>query len=334
MENKKIISKRLHYVDIAKGILICLVICSHIDWIWTSEFAGFGIIQDISKYNYIYTSFYMPAFFMLSGLFLNASREIKNHLLSVFKSLFLPAFFFGIIVAIFNNSITSPIQFAKIQLVNGGMFWFIASLIVCRFICIFIAKLRNVRIGQLLVLLCPFLGFFLHEVLPEINVWGVKQAMLFVPFMWFGSKNLNQINKIYNYASIFTFSTLIIFVFNIYSNTEFPNVTGYISLKNIIDLLLSEIISFTGSISFICLCKYISHNRLFEYIGQNSMIVYFLNTLLIRQAFIIIQSQCNEFLINYPLFVYITLFSFTLVVSLIVSEFCKFKYTKFITGKF
>lgn len=334
MENKKIITERVHYVDIAKGILICLVICSHVDWIWTSEFDGTGIIQDISKYDYIYTSFYMPAFFMLSGLFLNASKQIKDHLLGAFKSLYLPAFFFGFIVSIFGGLISSPIQFVKIQLINGGMFWFIASLIVCRFICIFILNIKNIKIEFLFVILSPFIGFLIHKFLPDFNVWGLKQALLFTPIMWFGNKYLRLTNKVHEIVCFFLFSIFIIFVYCNYDKSEFPYVAGYISLKSIPDLLTSEIISFAGSICFIFFCKYINENKIIEYIGQNSLIIYFLNTLLIRKTFTIIQSQCSEFVVHYAPFMYIVLFFATLVVSLMVSEFCKFKYTKFIIGKF
>lgn len=76
------ISKRIEYIDIAKGIGILLVVLGHNDFGYVSPFG----------YKFIY-SFHMPLFFFLSGYFLNTSIPFVTFLKKRFNSLLKPYFF-------------------------------------------------------------------------------------------------------------------------------------------------------------------------------------------------------------------------------------------------
>lgn len=75
-------SKRIEYIDIAKGIGILLVVLGHNDFGYISPFG----------YKLIY-SFHMPLFFFLSGYFLNTSIPFVAFLKKRFNSLLKPYFF-------------------------------------------------------------------------------------------------------------------------------------------------------------------------------------------------------------------------------------------------
>ncbi len=75
-------SKRIEYIDIARGIGILLVVMGHNDFAVISPFA----------YKVIY-SFHMPLFFFLSGYFLNTAVGFWNFLKKRFNSLLKPYFF-------------------------------------------------------------------------------------------------------------------------------------------------------------------------------------------------------------------------------------------------
>lgn len=75
-------SKRIEYIDIARGIGILLVVMGHNDFGYVSAFA----------YKVIY-SFHMPLFFFLSGYFLNTSTPFWDFFKKRFNSLLKPYFF-------------------------------------------------------------------------------------------------------------------------------------------------------------------------------------------------------------------------------------------------
>ena len=75
-------SKRIEYIDIARGIGILLVVLAHNDFGYVSAFA----------YKVIY-SFHMPLFFFLSGYFLNVSMPFLDFIKKRFNSLLKPYFF-------------------------------------------------------------------------------------------------------------------------------------------------------------------------------------------------------------------------------------------------
>ena len=75
-------SKRIEYIDIARGIGILLVVLGHNDFALVSPFA----------YKVIY-SFHMPLFFFLSGYFINPSIEFGEFIKKRFNSLLKPYLF-------------------------------------------------------------------------------------------------------------------------------------------------------------------------------------------------------------------------------------------------
>src|SRR5829696_4262817 len=75
-------SKRIEYIDIARGICILLVVMGHNDFAVVSPFV----------YKVIY-SFHMPLFFFLSGYFLNIRPGFWAFFKKRFNSLLKPYFF-------------------------------------------------------------------------------------------------------------------------------------------------------------------------------------------------------------------------------------------------
>lgn len=81
-------NKRIRWIDIAKGILIFLVVIGHCE-------AG-------SYVKYVIYSFHMGAFFFLSGLTFSAKSDPRVFITKKVKSLLLPYCFFSIILTAYN----------------------------------------------------------------------------------------------------------------------------------------------------------------------------------------------------------------------------------------
>ena len=68
--------KRIPYFDVAKGVLICLVIISHI-YLETLTVAKIpnSTFAWMRSWQWIHVSFFMPAFFIITGLCSNFEKE-------------------------------------------------------------------------------------------------------------------------------------------------------------------------------------------------------------------------------------------------------------------
>lgn len=91
---------RLHWVDIAKGILILLVVLAHFDVMSITAGVDHAGTKYIRVLNFLFTSYYMAAFFVLTGYTSNFEKKFTSFLVSSFKSLIIPAFCFSVLTKI------------------------------------------------------------------------------------------------------------------------------------------------------------------------------------------------------------------------------------------
>jgi len=181
-------SKRIEYIDIARGIGILLVVLGHNDFGYISPF-GYKVIY----------SFHMPLFFLLSGYFLNASIPFFEFLKKRFNSLLKPYLF--IIFIIYFTSVSfekmgfrTAIQRIVKSLYGAGYYidwvqlWFLPNLFVASlYAFLFFAIFgrwnnRYVRWVALIVTL-GISSFFLKDFYPfSIFVFGKQYELYGLPF--------------------------------------------------------------------------------------------------------------------------------------------------------
>lgn len=76
-------SKRLEYVDIAKGIGIVLVVCSHTD--------ALGLM-------WLFMGMFVPIFYFCSGYTSSTKGTFKESIWKRFRKLFVPYLFFNLLL--------------------------------------------------------------------------------------------------------------------------------------------------------------------------------------------------------------------------------------------
>jgi fucose 4-O-acetylase-like acetyltransferase len=103
MANPAVMTKRVEYVDIAKGIGIILVVMGHNDFALISPFA----------HKLIY-SFHMPMFFFMSGMFFNPNLPFSTFLWQRFHKLLKP---FGVMLLVIYFA---SLSFSKVSLVMAS----------------------------------------------------------------------------------------------------------------------------------------------------------------------------------------------------------------------
>lgn len=90
--------ERKHFIDIAKGILILIVIVRHQANITVLE-RGLNVtfLQYLIDEQCLYISYYMPAFFIITGYCTNFNISCLKFMKKKFCTIMIPAFTLGII---------------------------------------------------------------------------------------------------------------------------------------------------------------------------------------------------------------------------------------------
>lgn len=81
---------RLNYIDVAKGLLILMVIYNHTGNLAVASGVHNSVIDFIPETRF-FKPFFMPAFFVIAGMCSNYNRDFKSFFISNAKALLIPA---------------------------------------------------------------------------------------------------------------------------------------------------------------------------------------------------------------------------------------------------
>ena len=252
--------KRLHYIDILKGIGIILVILGH------SCISG-------KVYVYIF-SFHMPLFFFISGYLYINNNNFMNFVYKKIKTLLIPYICFavitGIIYSLISNNFDLLFLLEKILYLKGEVLqldsplWFLPCLFFAEIIYYIVYKFADKDDKKIItaLILLSLVGYFSKVILP----FGIQIAFTGVVFMGLG----NLFKKYELKIKISKYLLLGLFI-----------IGGAISLKNgVINMYRltynNYIMFYVGALISIFICfevaKFIKTNNVLEYLGRNSLI--------------------------------------------------------------
>lgn len=167
-----------------------------------------------------------------------------------------------------------PFSAIKQLLLYGGNYWFLSAMFLSRVIDSFILNTLNIRRSLLrtsIYLLLLFLGVILTtKKIP--NIWHFQQAFIFIFFIEFGrlfSQMKHKKKLIYGSCLCYL---LIICLLKVYSGS-IPVVTARISLKTY-EVPVFLILSTCGSLMVIGVSYLIKQNKVLEFLGRNTIIIY------------------------------------------------------------
>lgn len=301
--------ERILWADICKGLLITLLMFSHLVWISKGQSINNSVIGHISDYSGIWDCFFMSCFFLVSGMFSNFNKEGKVFLWGNFKSLIIPAL---VSLAILCLPSFNWVNFLKMAFFYGGGLWFLSSLFLSKLFfwaCIKLIKRDWIVIALLLVL--SFAGKWLDDLNLFPNYWYHRNFLNFCLYLGVGyylkdyiiKKSMGVISSV-----AFVITIAIIFVMGV----RIPNVVAVFN-ESLAQHPLTIWLSITGSIACIHLCKLIAHSAVLEFLGRNSLIVYIYHMFLLPHCISAISLSLNGgALVNSVLMV------FMIVVSILV----------------
>ena len=184
---------RIAYIDVAKGILILIVVLGHIP----NHVKQGGIdsvipfMDAIKQYDYWYIPFFMSGFFVITGFCSNHSRPFGQHLISNVKTTLLPAITICFLCLTLESLFSQ--KFLIYQMLNlrfllfwRSLYWFFPALFIAKEIYWF---LNHFVYKQYIIVLITLLLCFIGIALDKMNIpnfFYLKQSLAFVPCLMAG----------------------------------------------------------------------------------------------------------------------------------------------------
>ena len=246
--------ERLAHIDNAKAIGMLLIIASHV--MPTGNVANEAIYVTWSE---VLSSFYVPLFFLLSGIFEPSNPDRKKLKSRVFKLLkyCLIFYLFGILADGLVNGHWTLTGFK-----SQTTIWF---LIVLVWITLIVGIFKNFRYRLLLYVLLTLCGMFLSY--KHLSILYLGQALLCLPFYLIGYYCKNFLRqKAFNWKlALFAFVGWLLLFVLFYKQ---QNISLNIVTQNYLTFYWDAIL---GSFFLIEMCKLIKFDAL-SYYGRNTIV--------------------------------------------------------------
>lgn len=278
--------KRIDYIDLSKGICILLVVLTHSE----SSF------EVTSCFDFALTSFRMPLYFMLSGLFFKDYDTIYIFLRKKINKLLIPFIFFYVVIALIFPLLTKNIRpelvknegieyFFSLYWENmNGMpmgIWFLWCLFLVN---IFFYILYELSIGWLennkhlsltflitASLLLGSLGFYLGYNRINLPLY-IDSALTSLPFFCCGYLLRQKTNILYpnKYDKYLSIISIILFVI------VFTLADDFVSFRQNhynINLLYLYVCGIIGALAILLIGKKINKIRYISFMGRYSIMI-------------------------------------------------------------
>lgn len=293
MESKQ----RKGYIDLAKGICIVCVMAQHLshDTILSSPYI---------------TSFRMPFYFFICGLFVSTQYTYKQFAIKKVNALLVPFAFFSalaLITALITASVKQPVDYMPIlktiispySCINGPL-WFLICLFSAYMMYFGIKKsLSNPYLQAIAVFGISVAGFYMSR----FTLWGhhiilpffLSTSMTSLSFIYLGGLFREKSNiftqmgggkdTVYFLLSLLTFITI--------QYTTGPNHIEMIWNKYSQSYLITVLGGISGSTTIIYLCKFIKRVPIISYIGRYSLIALAMHSILLPHIKFFSNSNLN-----------------------------------------
>lgn len=343
MDDSEVKKSRLHYVDVAKGLLIVMVVFGHF---WQHiEPLDADVAFVLRQANHSFIAFYMPAFFFITGYCSNFSRPVLATICHSFRMIMIPAFVFSVLSFLVSHHFDAQSIHAFLNdlLLYGGSFWFLTALFVARILYGTLSVFFN---EKMLLIVCAFsfaVGFLLSDIPHEYEIWWFDHALLLMPFMAIGQIIRKQSFPFSKPFTCFVAYVIVLAATILLAHKGVVNVSGayYIPIitQKLFNLNASMIpslllLTIAGILTVLSVSKSINSNCFLEYLGRNSLVIY-------CSHIIVLAFVCHNLggaLLRHnvmPIFaIAFVCFVITIFVCCCIAYLFNTRYLKFLIGKF
>lgn len=321
-----LMTRRLEWLDMAKGIGILLVVFAHC------------MNVDEMPFQLIFV-FHMPMFFILSGYTFNEKLGFKSIIAKKFRTLVIPycAFFlvgltFTLIIPTWRESLTwsglkNDLIYACPDTVHNSSIWFLICLFWVQTLYWIIYKYME-KIRTLACLFLYFLGVLYsrkrHSFMDSSRLPLCLDVLLAATIFFdigYTIKRYRIIEHTMNYMSkcLFFLATGIAGLYLCYKENGYVNLHA-LSFNNPLLYILGGICGTTAVIAISCALELMNHNlkikRMLLFYGRNSLLVLGFQSMLIRLFILICSYKKIE------LYLYKMSMKYTIICGSIVTIIC------------
>lgn len=265
--------RRLNYLDLAKGLLISLVVFHHIPYVLRNVDPSI-YIEDMIKMEVFYTSFFMCAFFMITGMTFCPNGTLWTFVKKNFRALILP----GILLAIINRITLSYLLGKELRidiiglLVRGGEYWFLTSLF-CSKILVYLL-LKWVRLyGIMLITICMSVFVVIVRIGGiDSNLFYIQQTFMLTPYLYIGYLLKDKIIGV-KWTIVFSLLYFLFVLYVISFHYESPCLSMVIKLDNT-NLIPFYVLSICGSFLVIKIAMCFKRSTFLEAVGRKYLYIY------------------------------------------------------------
>jgi len=275
MELKNNTKQRIAYFDVAKGILILLLLL----WHFSDAMKRSGLdaanpyLLPVYIVQPLFYPFFMQAFFIISGFFMNPDVDCKTFLIKNFKTLVLPWIVFELIRMVyctingdFVNSIITRPEFTSL--------WFLNALLIGKLLAWGLYKVcENNWIALASSLLLLVAGVVLYNLKLFPNILFFEHGLVASFLVCFGCL-IRQYDKAFNVLLKYSWIGYILILagWKIF-RFDLPFSTACLNVR-LSTIPLYILISIAGTFSLLVICKKINSNRFLEFFGENTLVMY------------------------------------------------------------
>ena len=291
-------AQRIPCHDVMKGILICLVILSHINLIiFCQARLPNETVRTLMIHQWWYVAFYMPAFFFVTGVCSNFQKPFLPFLRKNFLTILLPAFTFSLLFGTLPQWITTGdcttafAQLGENLVLFGGFYWFLVSLFCSKLIYWGLSRIDNAGIRWTILtgmMLTGFVGYN-YDLIP--NYWYVCQTLDLTFFIGIGQwfKERKSVSRWVYLCCTLLFLLLVAVFYHL--DTSYPYVAADYHIKVWWKLLLHPLLATCGTLLVLGLSRWIDSNGILEFLGRGSLVI-FMTHLCVLKGLISLLAPC------------------------------------------
>ncbi|AGB29488.1 acetyltransferase, fucose-4-O-acetylase [Prevotella dentalis DSM 3688] len=287
--------KRFQEIDVAKGLLIMLVIVVHVPMALHKMGYDYPFVcYPSNETSFLYDGFFMQAFFMLSGYTSHFDKPFRAFSVGNLKGLLVPFLFFGILTkaaesALFGDDFWTLTVGGERYFFLVETLWFLSAMFIARFIYWAVHRTTTndlLRGGALLAILV--MGVVLNHIHQEAedpahfhNYFHYRNAMCLAIFLWIGDC-MKRHTWMKGHARGIGFCYIPLILVSKFFPKIHPVAYTDSSALTIAEIPAYILFSVSGTLLLVELAVYLKRAGIVAYMGRNSLVVYCVHFLIMQ----------------------------------------------------
>lgn len=327
--------QRDYSLDMAKGILIAMLIFHHIND--TRRMAG--IENDLMEYMRLIQSplivcYFMPAFFLISGMCSNFNKSFRPFLFNQIKGLLIPAISFIMLFHIYQGEALRTLCGTLMRLfLYGKDYWFLISLFEAKILYYFLRHgIKNDKKLLLLLLILSFCGALLNDLDKIQNFFMHRHTLDLMLFVGVGNIFRDKIRTSRKGLISLSIFVVICLIFLLLGN-KIPYVTYTFGTSSLL-WPVHVILSTTGTIIILTLCQNMPKRPLIEYMGRNSLAIFLMQWYTLIMFMECFKDALNHAPMKESIILTSVIFISTIAIGLLVAHLTNTSKLRILMGRF